>query len=173
MSSFKLKIKSTVWLLLGHSLELVIIKYLQALILNKSSALHERMLISHVHSFEIMEWHNLSITTLETVIYAQNVFLKSSENQIVTNFIDLTSLHFVTIYRINYWDQVNSWKNLWKLWNDPLAKINQTTPLYSMLQHIGRVTIPMLAPRNYLIYLQTTVRTWGEVLVSESIRGIV
>ena len=113
MSNFKLKMKSTLWLLVGYSLELVIIKYLQALILNKSSALHERMLISHVHSFEIMEWHNLGITTLETVRYAQNVFLKSSENQIVTNFFDLTSLHFVTISCINYWDQINSWKNLW------------------------------------------------------------
>ena len=76
MSNFKLKIKSTLWLPVGYSLELVVIKYLQALILSKSSTLYERMLISHVHSSEIMEWHNLGITTLETVIYAKKCFFK-------------------------------------------------------------------------------------------------
>ena len=26
---------------------------------------------------------------------------------------------FVAIAHINYWDQVNSWKNFWKFWNGP------------------------------------------------------
>ena len=46
------------------------------------------------------------------------------ENQITTDFINLTSSSFVTISHINYWDQVNSWKNLWKFWNDPLCRKN-------------------------------------------------
>ena len=29
-----------------------------------------------------------------------------------------------TISHINYWDQVNSCKNLWKFWNDPLSRNN-------------------------------------------------
>ena len=44
-----------------------------------------------------------------------------SENLITTNFIYVISSNFVTISHINYWDQVNSWKNLWKLLNGPLC----------------------------------------------------
>ena len=32
-----------------------------------------------------------------------------------------------TISHINYWDQVNSWKNLWKFWNGPLCR-NKSDP---------------------------------------------
>ena len=32
-----------------------------------------------------------------------------------------------TISHINYWDQVNSWKNLWKFWNGPLCR-NKSGP---------------------------------------------
>ena len=28
----------------------------------------------------------------------------------------------MTISHINYWDQVNFWKNLWKFWNGPLCR---------------------------------------------------
>ena len=49
------------------------------------------------------------------------------ENQITNNFIYLVSLNFVTISHINYWDQVNSWKNLWKFWNGPLFR-NKSGP---------------------------------------------
>ena len=49
-------------------------------------------------------------------------FFKIAGNQITTNFIYLTSWNFVTISHINYWDQVNSWKNLWKFWNGPLCR---------------------------------------------------
>ena len=31
------------------------------------------------------------------------------------------------ISHINYWDQVNSWKNLWKFWNGPLCR-NKSSP---------------------------------------------
>ena len=46
------------------------------------------------------------------------------ENQITTNFIYLISSNFVAISHINYWDQANSWKNLW---NGPLSK-NKSGP---------------------------------------------
>ena len=45
-----------------------------------------------------------------------------SENLITTNFLYLTSSSFVTISHTNYWEQVNSWKNLWKFWNGPLCR---------------------------------------------------
>ena len=34
---------------------------------------------------------------------------------------------WTTISHINYWDQVNSWKNLWKFWNGPLCR-NKSDP---------------------------------------------
>ena len=37
------------------------------------------------------------------------------------------------------------------------AEINQTPPLYSMLQTVERVATPKLAPRNCFRYLQTTL----------------
>ena len=85
------------------------------------SVLH-RMLIGHAHSSQFMEWQNLGITTLKHATCAPNVFLKLPENQITTNFIYPTSSNFVTISHINYWDQVNSWKNLWKFWKGPLCR---------------------------------------------------
>ena len=33
-----------------------------------------------------------------------------------------SQITFVTISHINYWDQVNSWKNLWKFWKGPLCR---------------------------------------------------
>ena len=85
------------------------------------SVLH-RVLIGHAHSSKFMEWQNLGIATLKHAICATNVFLKLPENQTTTNFIYLPSSNFVTISHINYWDQVNSWKNLWKFWNGPLCR---------------------------------------------------
>ena len=117
---------------------------------------------------DIFRYHNTCDCHICSKCFFKIVGKPNSYQFFWPNFIT-----FVTISCINYWDQINSWKNLWKLWNGPLAEINQATPLDSMLQHIGRVTIPMLVPRDYLIYLQTTVRTWGEGLVSESIWGIV
>ena len=85
------------------------------------SMLH-RMLIGHTHSSRFMEWKNLGIITLKQATCAPNVFQKLRENWITTNFIYLTSSTFVTISHINYWDQVNSWKNLWKFWNGLLCR---------------------------------------------------
>ena len=90
------------------------------------SVLH-RVLIGHAHSSKFMEWQNLGIATLKHAICATNVFLKLPENQTTTNFIYLPSSNFVTISHINYWDQVNSWKNLWKFWNGPLCR-NKSGP---------------------------------------------
>ena len=35
--------------------------------------------------------------------------------------------HKTTISHISYWDQVNTWKNLWKFWNGPLCR-NKSGP---------------------------------------------
>ena len=78
-----------------------------------------------------------------------------------------------TISHINYWDQVNSWKNLWKFWNGPLCRNKSGPSPYSMLQYIGRVATPKLVSRNCLRYLQTTLIMGGGGLVSEFMWGIV
>ena len=124
------------------------------------SVLH-RVLIGHAHSSKFMEWQNLGIATLKHAICATNVFLKLPENQTTTNFIYLPSSNFVTISHINYWDQVNSWKNLWKFWNGPLCRNKSGSSPYSMLQYIGRVATPKLVSRNCLRYLQTTLIMGG------------
>ena len=90
------------------------------------SVLH-RMLIKPAHSSQFMKWQNLGIATLKHAICAPNVFLKLPENQTTTNFIYLTSSNFEAISHINYWDQVNSWKNLWKFWNGPLCRNKSDT----------------------------------------------
>ena len=78
-----------------------------------------------------------------------------------------------TISHINCWDQVNSWKNLWKFWNGPRCR-NKSSPFpYSMLQDIRRVATPKLVPRNCPRYLQTTLIMGGGGLVSEFMWGIV
>ena len=75
--SFKVKIKSPLWLLVGYSLVtrciLVTIKHSQALVLNKSSVLHRMKLLGNTHSLQIMEWQNLGITTVKHAICAPNV----------------------------------------------------------------------------------------------------
>ena len=72
MSSVKLKMKYPLCLLVDYSPVflwlLIIIKHLQALILNKSSALHKMMLIGDARSARFMGVHNLGITTLKPVI---------------------------------------------------------------------------------------------------------
>ena len=75
--------------------------------------LHRMTLIGHTHSSQFMKRQNLGIATLKYGAWAPKVFKKLSENQITTDFVYLTSSNFVTISHINYWDQVNSWKNLW------------------------------------------------------------
>ena len=106
--------KRHTWLLMWHILVFT------------HSVLH-RILIGHAHTSQFTEWQNLGITTPKHTTCALNVFLKLLENQITTNFIYLTSSNFVTISHINYWDQVNSWKNLWKFWNGSLCR-NKSGP---------------------------------------------
>ena len=86
-------------------------------------------LIGPAHSSQFIEWHNSGITTLKHAVCAPNVFWNLPENQITTNFIYLTSSNLVTISHINYRDQVNSWKNLWKFWNGPLCRNKSATSL--------------------------------------------
>ena len=100
----------------------ITIKHSQALVLNKSIMLHRKTLIGHAHSSQFMEWHNLGITILKHAICSANICQKLQQNQIITTFIYLTSSNFVTISLINYLDEVNSWKNLWKFWNGPLIR---------------------------------------------------
>ena len=38
-----------------------------------------------------------------------------------------TSSNFVTISHIDHWDQLNSWRNFWKIWNGPLFR-NKSGP---------------------------------------------
>ena len=136
------------------------------------SVLH-RVLIGHAHSSQFMEWQNLGIATLKHAICATNVFLKLPENQTTTNFIYLPSSNFVTISHINYWDQVNSWKNLWKFWNGPLCR-NKSGP--SPLLNVAvywQSSDTKLVSRNCLRYLQTTLIMGGGGLVSEFMWGIV
>ena len=97
-------------------------------------------------------------------------FFLSPENQITTDFIYLISSNFVIISHINYWQQVNSWKNWWKFSNGP--EINEVPSPYSMLQHIGRVATPKLMPRTCLTYLQTILIMWEGRLVLEFMWGI-
>ena len=124
------------------------------------SVLH-RMLIGLAHSPQFMKWENLGITTLKHATCATNVCLKLLENQITTNFIYLTSSNFVTISHVNYWDQVNSWKNLWKFWDGPLYRNKSGLSPYSMLRYIGTIATPKLVTRNCLRYLQTTLIMGG------------
>ena len=79
-----------------------------------------RMLIGHAHSSPFMEWKNLGIATIKHAARAPNVFWNLLEDQKAANFIYITSSNFVTISHTNYWDEVNSWKSLWKFWTSPL-----------------------------------------------------
>ena len=43
------------------------------------------------------------------------------------NLYEILKKAIPTITRINYWDQLNSWKNHWKFWNCPLWR-NKSGP---------------------------------------------
>ena len=63
-----------------------------------------------------------------------------------------------TISHINYWGQVNSWKNLWKFWNCLLCRNKLGSSPYSVLQHKIRVATSKLLPRNCL---RSNNDNWG------------
>ena len=135
------------------------------------SVLH-RMLIGHAHSSQFMEWQNLGIATLKHAICAPNVFFKLPENQTTTNFIYITSSNFVTIPHINYWDQVNSWKNLLKFWNGSLCwNKSGPFPLLNVAVYWQSSDTETCAKRLSQI-LQTTLIMGGGGLVSEFTWGI-
>ena len=66
------------------------------------NVLHRIALIWPALSSKFMEWNNLGIKTFKHAICAPNVLQKLSENQITTNFIDLTASNFVKISHIIY-----------------------------------------------------------------------
>ena len=76
--------------------------------------------IDLARSFQYMEWHNSGIPTLKHTICVPNVFLKIAVKPNNYQFyLPPTSSNFVTVSHINSWDQVNSWRNFWNLWNCP------------------------------------------------------
>ena len=106
-------------------------------------------------------------STLECYI-CPKYCLKIAQKLNNTDFIYLVLSNFVTISRINYWDQVNSWKK--KNGNSGMvhfAEINQPLFPWSILQHIARVATPKLLPRTCFRYLQRTLIIGGLGLVSE------
>ena len=76
--NFKLKNKSSLWLLVGYPLITrllpVGIKRSQALVPNKSSVMHRITLIGHVYCPQYMKEHKLGIKTLKNVLCSPNVF---------------------------------------------------------------------------------------------------
>ena len=114
-------------------------------------------LIDPAHSSQFMGRHNSGIATVKNAICAPTVFSKLLENQITTNFIDLTSSNFVAISH----KLLRTSQFLEKIYGNSgmahFAKINLPPPSNSMLQHIGRVAKPKLVPRTSLRYLQTTL----------------
>ena len=135
--------------------------------------LHRMTLISHAHFSQFMQWLNLDLKTLKHAIYAPNVFLKLSKNQIPTNFIYLTSSNFVTISHINIETKSIPEKSYRNSGIVHFTEINQTLPSNSMLQDVGREATPKLATTNSPKYLQTTLIMGWEGLVSEFMWGIV
>ena len=74
---------------------------------------------------------------------------------------------------INYWDQVNSWKNLWKFLNGPLYR-NKSGP-FPLLNVAAswKSSNSEACAKNCLRYMQTTLIMGGGGSVSEFMWGIV
>ena len=70
---------------------------------------------------------------------------------------------------MNYWAQINYWKNFLKFWYEPLWR-NKWSP--SPLLNVAAKKL-LLVPRNYLNYFQATLIMGGGGLVSEFMWGIV
>ena len=135
--------------------------------------LHRMMLIGHTHSSQFMEWQNLCITTLKHATCVPNVFKKLPENQITADFFYLTSSDFVITSQINYWDQVNSWKNLWKFWNGSLCR-NKSSP-FSLLNVAAywQSSNAEACAKKFSQILANNFNNGGGGLVSEFMWGIV
>ena len=74
MTSFKLKITSPLWILVGNSLVTRYNQTFRSTSTKKCSDLHRIVLLGHPGPCQSMEWLNLGITTLKHTIYASNVF---------------------------------------------------------------------------------------------------
>ena len=78
-----------------------------------------------------------------------------------------------TISHINYWDQVNSWKNLWKFWNGPLCwNKSGPFPLPNVAEYWQSSNTEACA-RNLSQILANNIDNGGGGLVSEFMWGIV
>ena len=129
-------------------------------------------LIDPARSSQFVEWHNSGTTTLTHAICTPNVFFEFPEDQVTTNFIYPISSNFVAISHINYWDQLNSWKNFWKFWNGPPCRNKLgPSPLLNIAVYWQSSKKPV--PRNCFRYLQTTLIMGEGGSVSEFMWGIV
>ena len=78
-----------------------------------------------------------------------------------------------TIPHINYWDQVNSWKNLWKFWNGPLSRNKSGPfPLLNVAGYWKRSSTNTCAKKMSQILANNT-DNGGGALDSEFVWGIV
>ena len=95
------------------------------------------------------------------------------ENQITTNFIYLTISNFVTISQINYWDQLNSWKDFWKFWSGPLCRNKSgPSPLLNVVVYWQKSKTEACAKKLSQI-LANNIENGRRGLVSEFMWGIV
>ena len=102
------------------------------------------------------------------MLHVPQMFLK-----IAGKSSNLTFSNFVTTSHVNYWNQVNSWKNYENSGMIRFAEINQDSSSYSVLQHIRRVATLKLVSRHCLRYLQIRLIMGGGGVVSEFMWGIV
>ena len=121
--------------------------------------MHRITLIDHAHSYQFMEWHNLGITTLKHAICSP-IFLKIFGKPNNYQFYLLKSLKFCDnisykLLRSSQWLE----KSMEILELSTLQKQIRPLHTYSMLEHIERVAITKLTPRNCLRYLQATLVT--------------
>ena len=120
-------------------------------------------LIGQAHSSQFMRLHNLGVTTLEHAICTPNVFLKIAGKPnncqfYLPNFLkfcDNISHKLLSQFKVMLGNLSGNSGMV------HFAEINQAPSPYSMLQHIGKVATPKLAPRNCLRYLQTTLIMGG------------
>ena len=74
---------------------------------------------------------------------------------------------------VNYWDQVNSWKKLWKFWNGPLCRNKSGPfPLLNVAAYWESSNSEACAKKLSQI-LANNIENRGEGLVSEFMWGIV
>ena len=98
----------------------------------------------------------LRLTLQCWLVIVLSFFKRYSLTRAASSFLDTAYFFGCTISYINYWDQVNSWKNLWKFWNDPLCR-NKSGNFPST--HCCRIAVatPKLTPIKCPRYLKTTL----------------